>query len=93
MITFGSSQDSFYRQIARLDYILQEARSQASAGQLKSVNLAIGDKQVPVSFGNTGDGRDSSRAPSASARRLVPPTGTALFNPPSRNSSPSKRDF
>ena len=92
-ITFGASQDSFYRQIARLDYILEEARHQTSSGPLKSINLAVGDKQVPVLFdGAAGDGRDSSRA-SAAAVRPVAPSGTALFSLPARNSSPTKRDF
>ncbi len=94
VITFGSSQDSFYRQIARLDYILAETRRQNATGQLKSVNLAIGDRQVPISFDNTVDGRDPSRSAAGSALRLVPPTGTALFSlPPRISSSPSKRDF
>lgn len=93
-ITFGSSQDGFYRQLARLDYILEETRRQNTAGQLKSVNLAIGDKQVPVSFFDTTppDGREPSRS-SASSLRPASPSGTALFALPSRNSSPSKRDF
>jgi cell division protein FtsQ len=93
VITFGSSQDSFYRQLARLDYILEETRHQAGAGPLKSVNLAIGDKQVPISFGSQADGRDPARTPAASVLRPAPLSGTALFSPPSRNSSSSKRDF
>jgi len=93
VITFGASQDSFYRQLARLDYILEEARNQASIGQLKSVNLAIGDKQVPVSFDSASAEREQSRAPVTSLIRPAPPSGTALFSPPSRNSSPTKRDF
>lgn len=94
VITFGSSQDSFYRQLARLDYILEEARNQSSVGQLKSVNLAIGDKQVPVSFDTTSGEREPLRASAnSSLLRPAPPSGTALFSPPSRNSSPSKRDF
>jgi hypothetical protein len=93
VITFGSSQDSFYRQLARLDYILDEARHQTSVGPLKSVNLAIGDKQVPVSFDTTGGDRELSRTPATSLLRPAPLSGTALFSPPSRNSSPSKRDF
>ena len=91
-ITFGSSQDGFYRQLARLDYILEETRRQNAPGQLKSVNLAIGDKQVPVSFDTTQDGREPARS-SSSALRPASPSGTALFALPFRNSSPSKRDF
>jgi len=94
-ITFGFSQDSFYRQLARLDYILEETRRQNSPGQLKSVNLAVGEKQVPVSFDTTQDVRGgASRAPAATSLRADPSaSGTALFSLPPRNSSPSKRDF
>ncbi|MET0263724.1 MAG: hypothetical protein ABW223_12545, partial [Rariglobus sp.] len=91
---YGSSQDSFYRQIARLDYILEETRRQNALGQLKSVNLAVGDKQVPVSFDLPPDARANSRASTSSAARPAPSvSGTALFSPPLRNSSPSTRDF
>jgi len=93
VITFGSSQDSFYRQLARLDYILEETRNQATAGQLKSVNLAIGDKQVPISFDNTDGGRGHTRDSSASTLRSAQPSGNSLFSLPPRNSSPTKRDF
>ncbi len=93
VITFGSSQDSFYRQLARLDYILQETRNQVNAGQLKSVNLAIGDKQVPILFDPAGGGRDASSAPASSTLRPAQPSGTALFSPLPRNSSSTKRDF
>ncbi len=93
VITFGSSQDSFYRQLARLDYILEETRRQNTTGQLKSVNLAIGDRQVPVSFDTTGEGHDPARAPAVSVLRPASPSGTALFSLPPRNSSPTKRDF
>ena len=101
-ITFGSSQDSFYRQLARLDYILGETRRQgpttgtttAAPQQLKSVNLAIGDKQVPVSFETASDSSPASRSSSASALRPGPSSGAALFSIPVRNSSSSsKRDF
>lgn len=90
VITFGSSQDSFYRQLARLDYILEETRRQNATGQLKSVNLAVGDKQVPISF-EVADARDARGAPATV--RPAPPSGTALFSLPSRNSPSSQRDF
>jgi cell division protein FtsQ len=89
VITFGASQDSFYRQLARLDYILEETRRQNAAGRLKSVNLAIGDKQVPVAFDTAN--ADPSRP--ASTARPAPPAGASLFSFPSRNSPPSQRDF
>lgn len=92
VITFGSSQDSFYRQIARLDYIIEETRRQNAAGQLKSVNLAVGDKQVPVAFDTVSNDREPARS-SASSARPGPSSGASLFTFPSRNSSPSQRDF
>jgi hypothetical protein len=91
VITFGSSQDSFYRQLARLDYILEETRRQNAGGHLKSVNLAIGDKQVPIAF-DTAHKEPSARPPVSSARP-GPSAGASLFSFPSRNSSPSQRDF
>jgi hypothetical protein len=92
VITFGSSQDSFYRQLARLDYILEETRRQNATGQLKSVNLAVGDKQVPVAFDTASNDREPARSSASSARPLSS-TGASLFTVPSRNSSPSQRDF
>ena len=92
-ITFGSSQDSFYRQLARLDYILAETRRQNAPGQLKTVNLAIGDKQVPVSFESPKSAREPVRGSGLSLFRTGAPTSTPSFFAPSRNSSPSKRDF
>jgi cell division protein FtsQ len=88
LITFGASQDSFYRQLARLDYILEETRRQEGAGQLKSVNLAVGDKQVPIAFDTAQPVRSST-----SPARPAPGPGASLFSLPSRNSSPSQRDF
>lgn len=46
---FGT-RDDFYKQIARLDYIITESRSRPVTTALKSVNLAVGGEQVPVSF-------------------------------------------
>jgi hypothetical protein len=91
-ITFGSSQDSFYRQIARLDYILQETRRQAISAPLKSVNLAIGDKQVPVLFDDNGARPAAGRPSSVSAYNPAPSSG-GLFSLPPRNSSSTQRDF
>ena len=48
-IVFGTRED-FYRQIARLDYILDELRARPGAAPIRSINLAIGGNQVPVSF-------------------------------------------
>ena len=91
-ITFGSSQDSFYRQIARLDYILQETHRQNISSPLKSVNLAIGDKQVPVLFDDHGATPAAGRPSSVSAYNPDSSSG-GLFSHPLRNSSSTKRDF
>lgn len=48
-IVFGT-RDDFYRQIARLDYILDELRVRPGAAPLRSINLSIGGRQVPVAF-------------------------------------------
>ena len=92
-ITFGSSQDSFYRQMARLDYILEETRRQNAPGQLKTVNLSIGDKQVPISFDTPTPAHAPVRGSDLTFFRSAAPSSTPSFFAPSRNSSPSKRDF
>lgn len=50
-IAFGSG-DGFYEQIARLDYILDEVRLRSPAGDaaIRSIDLALGGRQVPVAF-------------------------------------------
>ena len=45
-----AARDDFYRQIARLDYILDQHRARPDAAPLRSINLAVGGRQVPVSF-------------------------------------------
>jgi cell division protein FtsQ len=45
---FGAT-DDFFRQLARLDYILEQARQAPDAPPLQSVNLALG-RQVPIRF-------------------------------------------
>ena len=92
-ITFGVASDGFYRQLARLDYILDETRRQNPPQPLKAVNLAVGGSQVPVAFDAPSVSGDS-RASRTSAKPSTPaPFGTALFSLPPRNSSSSKRDF
>ncbi len=50
-IVFGlHTQKDFFGQIARLDYILDETRRSPDAPPLRSVNLAVGGRQVPVSL-------------------------------------------
>ncbi|MCX6936646.1 MAG: FtsQ-type POTRA domain-containing protein [Verrucomicrobia bacterium] len=60
-VVFGTRED-FYRQIARLDYILDELRARPGAAPIRSINLAIGGNQVPVSF-------ETPPEPAAPARR------------------------
>ncbi len=48
-IVFGT-RDYFYRQLGRLDYILDELRARPGAPAIRSINLAIGGQQVPVAF-------------------------------------------
>jgi hypothetical protein len=48
-IVFGT-RDDFYRQLARLDYILDEIRAKPGAAPVRSINLSIGGRQVPVAF-------------------------------------------
>lgn len=50
-ILFGAQSElGYFQQLARLDYILDEFRSQASPPALRSINLALGGRQVPVAF-------------------------------------------
>lgn len=60
-IAFGT-RDDFYRQLARLDYILDEIRAKPGALAIRSINLAVGARQVPVAF----EQPESTRAPSGS---------------------------
>ncbi|MFA6289294.1 MAG: FtsQ-type POTRA domain-containing protein [Opitutaceae bacterium] len=90
-IIFGVVSDGFFKQLARLDYILNETRRQTPPQPLKAINLAVGGSQVPVAFDMpavTSDGRAAH-----AAAKPATPFGTALFSPPPRNSSSSKRDF
>jgi len=92
-ITFGVVSDGFFKQLARLDYILNETRRQTPPQPLKAINLAVGGSQVPVAFDTPVVSADG-RTPRTSAKPVAPtPFGTALFSPPPRNSSSSKRDF
>lgn len=62
-----SSRDDFYRQLARLDYILDELRARPNSPAVRSINLAVGGMQVPVSFETT-----PSAAPARPAARPAP---------------------
>jgi hypothetical protein len=76
-----------------LDYILAETRRQNAPGQLKTVNLSIGDKQVPISFETPKSSLEPARAVGISSFKSSSSISAPSFFAPSRNSSPSKRDF
>lgn len=83
-IAFGT-RDDFYRQIARLDFILDEIRTKPAAAPIKSINLAIGGRQVPVAFEpppkEAKPAAGARAAPSRPARPAPPPqTNTAPLN-------------
>jgi cell division protein FtsQ len=60
-VTFGTQED-YFRQIARLDLILDAA--QARGGEaVRAVDLSLDDQQVPVTLGTAGDGRAPEAAP------------------------------
>ncbi|HTB81326.1 MAG TPA: cell division protein FtsQ [Opitutaceae bacterium] len=74
-ITF-STRDDFFRQLARLDYVLDLARMQPDKA-LKSVNLANG-LQVPVAL-DTRARSENAGDPSARVTPLVPNNAPSLF--------------
>lgn len=73
-IAFGT-RDDFYRQIARLDYILDEIRGKSVSVPIKSINLSIGGRQVPVAFELPS--KDSRPASSSRPIRPAPPVEAA----------------
>ncbi len=78
-----SARNDFLRQVAQLDYILDQAAQAAGAPALQSVNLALGS-QVPVTF--------APAAATGAAQPARPPRPAPVFSlqPPSRN---PKRDL
>jgi hypothetical protein len=85
-IAFGSA-EGFYPQIARLDYILDELRMRTQAGgaPIRSINLAVGGRQVPVAFDPppVPETRQSNSipAPAAPTRPAVRPAAPAHAAP------------
>jgi hypothetical protein len=72
-IAFGT-RDDFYRQIARLDYILDQLRAKPGAAPVRSINLSVGSRQVPVAFeAPPKDTKPAAGAPSRPARPASPP--------------------
>lgn len=65
-IAFGT-RDDFYLQLARLDYILEQLRARpAGAAPIRSIDLSVGGRQVPVAF------EDAPTAPKPAASRQAP---------------------
>ncbi len=81
-IVFGT-RDDFYRQIARLDYILDEIRARPAATPVRSINLAIGGRQVPVAFEAPvkEPARSGAAAPARPARPAAAPATAAPATP------------
>jgi cell division protein FtsQ len=69
-ILFGANAElGYFQQLARLDYILDELRGQASPRPIRSINLSLGGRQVPVAF--------EAPAPSSSSGRAARPGASA----------------
>jgi cell division protein FtsQ len=71
-IVFGT-RDDFYRQLARLDYILDELRSRPGSPAIRTINLAIGGQQVPVAFEPASSAAATAPAVRPVTRPLVAP--------------------
>ncbi|HEU5080538.1 MAG TPA: FtsQ-type POTRA domain-containing protein [Opitutaceae bacterium] len=86
---FGTRED-FFKQIARLDFIIDESHKNPAAAPLKTVNLAVGE-QVPVSFelpaadapaqGEATTAAPATRSSRTPASRTVAPTPTTRHAP------------
>jgi len=77
-IAFGT-RDDFYRQIARLDYILDQIRAKPGATPVRSINLAVGGRQVPVAF--EAPAKETKDAKPASARPARPAPSAPAHSP------------
>lgn len=106
-IVFGT-RDDFYKQVAKLDYILDESKKNPAPMPLKSINLAVGGDQVPVSFELPADdnaeqgAKVAPKTPQAGVNHLAsakpalfraaPTRPTAAAPAPAHRSLP-RRDF
>jgi len=88
-IIFGASAElGYFQQLARLDYILDELRTRATPPAVRSINLSLGGRQVPVSLmpPETTGVVMPTRNPPAGARLALSPrvlTAPIFFRPPS----------
>jgi hypothetical protein len=74
-IVFGTHAElGFFQQLARLDYILDELRAQPGGKVVRSINLSLGGRQVPVAFEPAAPASPkssrSSAVPSAAVSRV-----------------------
>lgn len=81
-VTFGIRED-FYRQLSKLDLILDEMYRPAGAAPIKAINLAVGGRQVPVSFS------DFTPPPTSSSTQ----SGPSFFRPNHTAPAAHNRDF
>ncbi len=70
-LIFGT-RDDFFKQVAQLDYIVDESRAQAGSGPIKIVDLSVGrtvsGTQIPVTYGATPPVPGQARRAPASPR-------------------------
>jgi len=98
-IIFGASAElGYFQQLARLDYILDELRTRATPPAVRSINLSLGGRQVPVSLmpPETTGVVMPTRNPPAGARLALSPrvlTAPIFFRPPSTSEPSRSRDL
>jgi POTRA domain, FtsQ-type len=83
-ILFGANAElGYFQQLARLDFVLDELRARANPQVVKSINLSLGGRQVPVAFEPVAPvvpaAARSSRAAAAAARPAAQPPATYTF--------------
>lgn len=71
-VVFGGN-ESFYPQLARLDYILDELRARGGETPIRSIDLSLGARQVPVAYEVPPTPSPAARAPGGAARPRVAP--------------------
>lgn len=81
-IVFGG-RDDFYKQLARLDYILDDLKRRAPTRTIRRIDLGIGNRQVPVTF-EEPPAAPAVRRPASSAPRPSAYTPPVLFQLPAQ---------
>ncbi len=89
-VIFGLRED-FFKQLARLDYTLDELARQPGLPPLRTIDLSIGGVQVPIAFmtppeGLVEPGKAAPKKPATGAQPLFrhAPGAPALRTPPTR---------